>query len=261
MDPAPPPTWLTAGAATLLVLVHVHGGKLRLLDVVPRSGWLSFAGGLSIAYVFLHLLPELGAAQQQIDDRPGFLPWLGHHAYLVALLGLVAWYGMERALRCGIRGDRGATGSAHPDAGEGPAGDSRAPAGVFWLHIFSFAVYNGLVGYLLVHREQSGSRALLVFALAMALHFLVNDVALRRDHRDAYHRLGRWLLALAVAAGWGLGIAVDVGVQATALLFALLAGGVILNVLKEELPEERASRFWPFLLGCAGYAGLLYAGG
>jgi zinc transporter ZupT len=46
---------------------------------------------------------------------------------------------------------------------------------------------------------------------------------------------------------------------AIALLFAFLAGGVILNVLKEELPEERQSRFWAFTLGAGFYAVLLLA--
>jgi hypothetical protein len=38
-----------------------------------------------------------------------------------------------------------------------------------------------------------------------------------------------------------------------------MAGGVILNVLKEELPEERQSKFWAFALGAAIYAALLVA--
>jgi hypothetical protein len=46
---------------------------------------------------------------------------------------------------------------------------------------------------------------------------------------------------------------------AIALLFAFLAGGVILNVLKEELPEERQSRFWAFALGAGIYTVLLLA--
>jgi hypothetical protein len=41
------------------------------------------------------------------------------------------------------------------------------------------------------------------------------------------------------------------------VLVALLAGGVILNVLKEEVPSERQSRFWAFAAGAAAYAGLL----
>ena len=44
---------------------------------------------------------------------------------------------------------------------------------------------------------------------------------------------------------------------AIAVLTAFLGGGVILNVLKEEVPSERQSRFWAFALGMAGYATLL----
>jgi len=38
------------------------------------------------------------------------------------------------------------------------------------------------------------------------------------------------------------------------------AGGVILNVLKEELPEERKSRIAPFFLDAFGYAAILLLG-
>lgn len=44
-----------------------------------------------------------------------------------------------------------------------------------------------------------------------------------------------------------------------AILTAFLAGGVIMNVFKEKLPEERKSRFWPFFVGIVGYAALLLA--
>jgi hypothetical protein len=43
-----------------------------------------------------------------------------------------------------------------------------------------------------------------------------------------------------------------------ALVMAALGGGVILNVLKEELPAERDSRFSALLLGAAAFAGLLW---
>jgi hypothetical protein len=43
------------------------------------------------------------------------------------------------------------------------------------------------------------------------------------------------------------------------MLVAFLAGGVILNVLKEELPQERASRFSAFAAGVLLYGALLLA--
>jgi hypothetical protein len=51
---------------TGLMLVHLFAGKLRFLEGTPRSRWLSMAGGISVAYVFLHVFPELEEAQQHI---------------------------------------------------------------------------------------------------------------------------------------------------------------------------------------------------
>jgi len=42
-------------------------------------------------------------------------------------------------------------------------------------------------------------------------------------------------------------------------VFSFLAGGVFLNVLKEELPEERTSTFWASTNGAVMYSGVLLA--
>lgn len=38
------------------------------------------------------------------------------------------------------------------------------------------------------------------------------------------------------------------------LALAVLARGIVLNVLREEQPEARESRFQPFLAGAGGYS-------
>lgn len=86
---------------------------------------------------------------------------------------------------------------------------------------------------------------------------MVNDLGLREDHKGAYDRAGRWVLAVAIFAGWVAGLLFEVSEAAIAVLFAFLAGGVIMNVLKEELPEERESRFWAFVLGAGIHAAIL----
>ena len=48
--------------------------------------------------------------------------------------------------------------------------------------------------------------------------------------------------------------------RSLSFLFAFLAGGVVLNVLKKELPEERESRFLLFALGLAAYAAPCWPG-
>lgn len=226
-----------------LAAVHLFASKLRFLDVTPRSRWLSMAGGAAVAYVFLHLFPELALAQESLEDRGPFDT--GHEIYLLSMAGLVAFYGLERAAKVSRHERR-------------QAGDEDVPGpGVFWLHVVSFALYNAFVGYLLLHREDPTRRGLLLFSLAMALHFLVNDYGLRKDHRDQYDRVGRWILSAAVLLGWGIGTQAEIGELPLALLFAFLAGGIVLNVLKEELPAERESRFSAFVLGAGGYAAIL----
>ena len=227
------------------MVIHLFAGKLRFLEGVPRSIWLSGAGGVSVAYVFLHLFPELQEGQEQVQEaaRLQDLSFLKHHMYLMALVGLVVFYGLERLAITSRRGGKG-TGQATPPA-------------VFWVHVLSFGVYNTLIGYLLHQREEQDWQEVFFYFSAMALHFLVNDFGLREHYKDRYRYAGRWILVLALAIGWTLGLAIEVTEPATALLLAFLAGGVVLNVLKEELPEERESRFSAFLIGATAYSLLL----
>ncbi|HYC02235.1 MAG TPA: hypothetical protein VED40_03025 [Azospirillaceae bacterium] len=248
--------YLTLGAALLLALVHVTTSGLRFLHGSPRSVWLSLAGGVSVAYVFVHFLPELAAGQQELAEESTLVGYAGRHVYLVSLVGLLAFYGLDR-LAITSRSGRG-EGGAPAGRGRGEENE-RAGMGVFWVHMGSFALYNLLIGYLLTHREEEGTAPLALFTAAMALHFLVADYGLAEDHQGSYRRVGRWILVVALLAGWGLGSATDMPEAAIAALTAFVGGGIVLTVLKEEVPSERQSRFWAFALGAGAYSALLLA--
>jgi hypothetical protein len=234
-------------AAAVLAAVHLLGAKMRFLGGAPRSAWLSVFAGISVAYVFVHLLPDLAEGQKTIEEG-SLLAYLEDHVYLMALAGLLVFYGVERHSMASRR-DR------HARAGEDCTG-----TGAFWLSIASFAVYNAIVGYLLLRGELDELSALALYTAALALHFVVNDFALREHHKDAYERTGRWIISAAVLVGWLLGATTDLSQHAIALVIAFIAGGVILNVLKEELPSERGGRLVPFLAGAVLYAVLLQIG-
>jgi hypothetical protein len=225
-------TLLTFLAAITLALVHLLAGRLRFLEVVPRSRWLSLAGGVSVAYVFVHILPDLPAAQNVVAEHVDVFLVVERHVYLIALGGLITFYGLE----CMVKKSR--------DRPRQSDEQEATPSGVFWLHMSVFALYNLLVGYLLTHRGSPEEEAfdvagLLTYTVALGLHFVVNDFGLRQDHRADYHRYGRWLLANAVVVGWAVGMATTLHDVAVSIPFAFLAGGIVMNVLKEELPEER----------------------
>ncbi|MBL0419337.1 hypothetical protein JI739_03150 [Ramlibacter sp. AW1] len=231
--------------AFLLATVHLVARGTVALSGPPRSVWLSTAGGISVAYVFLHLLPELHEGQHHLQERGALGVVPGQSAiYLVALGGLVLFYGLEHLADRSRSNERR---RGQPDS---------TSAGAFWLHVASFGLYNLAIGYLLVHGERDN---LLLYGVAMGLHFVVNDHSLREHHKGRYDRLGRWLLAAAVLGGWALGLATEVSELSVKMLIAVLAGGVILNVVKEELPQERESRFGAFLGGAALYGAVLLA--
>ena len=59
-----------------------------------------------------------------------------------------------------------------------------------------------------------------------------------------------------MVGGWGVRALHRFSDAVPVALQAILAGAVLLNVLKEELPSERESRYWAFLaagLACAAF--------
>ena len=236
-------------AAAILAAVHVFSRRLRVLKGVPRRRVLSAVGGMAVAFVVLRLLPALGEHQRAIAQltSDSALGILKNHVYIVVLLSIAIFYGLERLAR-ESKQQRAETGKSE-----------RTTYGVFWLHTSTFALMNVLIGYLLVGRARQGLLHLSLFALAMLFKFFVNDHSLQRAHKDLYDDIGRWLLVAAVFLGWAINYLIDVPRAGPALFQAFIAGGVLLNILKEELPEERESRYWAFAIGAGAYATLLVA--
>jgi hypothetical protein len=239
-------------AAAILAGVHLVAGYMHFLDAKPRSRWLSAAGGTSVAYVFVHLLPDLSAAQDAVSEAAeGVLGYVESHVYLIALLGLAVFYGLESAAL--------QRSPARPEeAGRSGGGDHADPErerAVMAVSVGAFALYNAVIGYVLTLSEDL--RQLAFFTVAIGVHFIVNDHGLREEHRGPYERWGRWVLVAAVLAGWAVGVVVELPEHAAAIPLAFVAGAIILTVLKEELPEERQSRFGAFALGAGLYTALL----
>lgn len=230
--------------AVALAALHIWAQRIPSLDRVPRSWMLSAAGGISVAYVFAHLLPEMHALQLEIAGSfSGVLATLESHIYLFALVGLVVFYALEhQAIR--VRQHRR---RVH--------GEDQTDARTAWIAFGSYAAYNALVGYLV--SERTDPMPLLLFAGALGVHFFVVDHALRDHHGASYRRYGRWVCGAAVFLGWILGSLLELPTLVVAGVLGFLAGGVVMNSIKEELPRERESRLLPFITAAAAYAVLL----
>lgn len=237
---------VVAGA---LALVYARGAWLdargEVAGVWSRRRWISLAAGVSVAYVFVDVLPELGVRHRRFLETAGEgLLFAEQRIYLLALLAFVVIYGLEYMVLTSRAG--------HAGGGESHAGDA-----VFWLHLGGFALYSWLIGYLLVERAETGPLALSLYGFAMALHFFLVGHSLRETHGETFDRIGRWGLAASVLVGWLAGATVPLSEIVLARLFAVLAGGVVITSLNAELPREREGRFWYFCVGAVAYAALL----
>lgn len=237
-------------AALVLAGLHLAAPHIRRLPLVPERATGSFAGGLAVAYVFLHLLPEIAEGNEAIGEaladviEPTPLVDLG--IFVVALAGFAAFYGLQRLA------DRRAPARAH--RGSGPP----EPAGVYWLHLGSFMVYNALITYTMALRLRTGIAFAVLFTVAMGLHFVLTDRSLEEHYPRRFPRSGRLALAGALLAGWLLdAVLAPASTLVVALLTALLGGSILLNVFKEELPSTGRSSYPWFLAGLVLYAGLL----
>lgn len=247
------------GIAVLLAVLHLAAPRIRRLPLVPEAATGSFAGGLAVAYVFLHLLPEIAEGNEAIGAalsdvlRPTPLIDLG--IFLVALAGFTAFFALERLADRTTR-PRPATISSTVNTKPATA----PPSGMYWLHLGSFVVYNALITYTMPLRLRTGVLFALLFTVAMGLHFVLTDRGLEERYGERFGRTGRLCLAGALLLGWAVAaVAAPASTLLVALVTALLGGSILLNVFKEEIPSGRRSSFGWFLTGLVLYAGLLAA--
>lgn len=229
---------LSAAIALILAAAHLLAAYLESVHLAPRSRWLSFASGVSVSFVFVKLLPYLHQADAMLRMDNQFPV-----AYVFALGGMVALYGLEIAVRRARR--------------RAPAGHQRRSwSWIFVLHLGAFAAYNAFLGALLVGQRHEPVVQQLLFLMALLLHNVVNDFSLREHHQQEYRHFGRWVLAVSVMAGWSAATVDIVPDIVVYTVIALVAGAIILNVLKEELPADREGRFGAFLMGCVAFTSL-----
>jgi hypothetical protein len=249
-------------AMLVLAALHVLCGRLRIIHQDDHSPWLSFAGGIAVAYVFMVLLPKLSDwqsffiapippeasvsglphAQALIAKGEGLQRFLIYEVFVSALAGLVVFYGLERGVHWSL------------DCQKGEMESGFSPPGLFWVHISVFAAYNFLIGYMVAHSIIPGPFALFLGVIGIGLHFLGINHGLWRNYQERFDHYGRWILAAALLAGWVLGVLTALAKQVYISMYSFLAGGIIMNVFNEELPSGPQARFWPFFFGVTGYS-------
>lgn len=231
-------------AALALALVYLLGAKLEhYAEHIGYRRSLSFAAGVTVASVFVDVMPELSLHNRRMVEYAGAHFLAGEQRiYALALTAFVVLYGLSNwTLASPARTSE----------------EAKKAEIVGWIHVGGFAAYSWLIGYLISERSEEGWVSLSVFEVAMGLHFLILDHTLYEMRGEVYRRRGRWVLAASVLLGWLVGHSMHISEILLARMYAVLAGGMIITSAIAELPGERQGRFWPFFLGAAAYTLLI----
>lgn len=219
------------------MIIHLLSKYLSFHSFSLRK-FLSFSGGIAVAYVFIHLLPSVAHAQHEVVEAFGWETGVRaqYFIYIVALAGLSVFYALDRMVyKAWARLD-----IKDPDDIEST---------VFWLHIGFFTLYNAMIGYIVASHGFHDLKAFFLYFVAYALHFITNDWGLRHHLKELYDKYARFALAAGVLLGWVLGAFTDFPPFTLGLMEAFITGAMAFLAIKEELPSGEDGSLAGFLMG------------
>ncbi|HYI97451.1 MAG TPA: hypothetical protein VEX68_28195 [Bryobacteraceae bacterium] len=230
--------------ALVICAAYALAASIRRLSTRFKKRWAAASAGVSLAYVFLDIIPELAERSHVIQEaaRHAFNPI--KRIYAITLMGMLTFVALAHVGKS----------KGHEDHGE--QGEQYA-SWYFLVHVGGFVLYNVLIGFLAVGRAHDSIPSLCIFVFAIALHMVMIDGMLTEIHGRGYTRWGRKALALGVLIGWWLGSTGTLSELAFSRLFAFLAGGIVITSANEEFPREDQGRFWYFVGGAMLYATVL----
>ncbi|MDQ1333549.1 MAG: hypothetical protein QG552_499 [Thermodesulfobacteriota bacterium] len=240
--------YLSLAVSVLFAAIFLFGGRLANHPAQRgRLKFLSFAAGISVAYIFVHVLPTLQMIREIGTHSPSEFKMLfpEYSVYLWTMAGFLVFYGLE-TMTAGPQQSQEKHARSHDGAASWQS----------WVHIGGFALYAWLLTYMMVWTGKS-DLTLGLFTVAMGMHIFTISCNLSAHYQAAYDRRGAFLLALASLAGWASALTLNIPAQIVLNLVAFVCGGVVVNAAIAELPKEREGRYWFFLAGALVYTALL----
>lgn len=222
-----------------LVAVHLTAFHVHRINPFLQARLLSAAGGVSIAYIFIDLLPKFCSGAATVEHAfEGLFPYLERHVYIMGLLGLLFAYTVQRAAAS-------------------PTTTLSQMKRKFWGQVTAYAIFNAMIGYSLANKNDPDIQPIILFTIAVGLHYYINDYNLRESNPELYESEARYVIALGLIAGWVVGLFWQIPEAALAIILSFLSGGIMMNVFRHEIPADNPNNYTSFVFGAVTYACIL----
>jgi hypothetical protein len=234
---------IALGLCTLtLAICHYLSPYLKRVPGLDPKRITSFAGGVAVGYVFLHMLPEIVESHHKIhallSAHGAMSPFKDLAVFVIALLGFELFYVLDRLTYNGQTTNQNAA---------------------YRLNLGMYFIYNFIITYTLILRVASGLFYAVLFTAAMGLHFVLSDNHFMRYYPNLFGRRTHIFLVAGLLCGFVASLLLPVNIYAAAMLTAFLSGAVLYNAFSEEIALERQSSIGFFFLGTGVMAVLLAA--
>ena len=234
--------WISSILCVLVIAsAHWLASKVATRPDREQVRWASFGGGAGIAYVFVHLLPELASHGQALSEAPGmetFAPTPITEAllFLIALAGIMVTYSLDVL-------------ATHERQAGRVAGS---------LHTLNFAAISYLYAYSLPSLISTGLAYGVLFTIAISAHVLLADRTMAARHPTIFRTRTRWFGTAALVLGlMHAALLHPVADFHLAIATAFLGGGLLMAVFREDLPAINRTRLGWFVAGTVSMTSLL----
>jgi zinc transporter ZupT len=207
----------------LLGLIHFFSENLKPAEGLKQYRIISFAAGISIAYLFLDLLPQTYEAAVHLKQL----------VFVFLLFGFAVFHLAEKFVY------------QHSEQ------DTLARE-LKEFHSISFFCYYFLVGIVLRDKIQISVLEGSLFMIPIALHAGLSTASLARIHGEVRESfLLKTTLSLSALLGVIFAILIKVPAVLNNILISFIAGILLYIIVKEFLPEKKKGQPLFFIIGLA----------
>ena len=206
----------------LLGVIHFFSDKFKPEEGEKHYRIFSFAAGISIAYLFLDLLPHTYEAATHLKSS----------VFIFLLIGFALFHLSEKYLY------------------QHNVKDRLASTKLQSLHTIAFFIYYFMVGLVLCEKAHSGYFDALLFLLPVGIHAALSTASLSEIHGEFNELLGlKLLLSSSCLLGVILALFLPISPTVNNILVSFIAGILLYIFVKEFLPEKKEGQPIFFVIG------------
>jgi zinc transporter ZupT len=213
--------FIAIATGIILGALHYFSENLELAAEPKRFRIISFGAGISIAYLFLHLLPHTYEAAIHLEE------WV----FLFLLLGFALFHLSEKYVYQHIRQEKRAKELKE-------------------IHSIIFFVYHFTVGIVIADLFQAEILEGFLFVIPVALHVGVSTISLSKIHGEIRESVFiKVILSLSTLLGVVFALLIHIPDIVNNILVSFIAGVLLYIIVKEFLPEKEKGKPLFFIFG------------